>query len=216
MAEGETPQMKDRFRGFLPVVVDIETGGFNCQTDAILEIAITTLTMDEAGVLIIDDTHSRNVEPFEGANLDPSALEFTGIDPESPLRGAVPEDIALGELFAVVRQAVKAHQCNRAILVGHNAHFDAGFLNVATERLGLKRNPFHPFSYFDTATLAGLAYGHTVLARACSLAGIPFDNREAHSAHYDASKTAELFCLIVNRWQSLGGWSPPALTEDPG
>ena len=121
----------------------------------------------------------------------------------------------MGELFAVVRQAVKAHQCNRAILVGHNAHFDAGFLNVATERLGLKRNPFHPFSYFDTATLAGLAYGHTVLARACSLAGIPFDNREAHSAHYDASKTAELFCLIVNRWQSLGGWSPPALAEDP-
>ena len=109
MSESETTHMKDRFRGFLPVVVDIETGGFNCQTDAILEIAITTLAMDKAGLLLIDETHSRNVEPFEGANLDPSALEFTGIDPESPLRGAVPEDIALGELFAVVRQAVKAH-----------------------------------------------------------------------------------------------------------
>jgi len=137
--------MRDRFRGFLPVVVDIETGGFNCQTDAILEIAVTLLSMTPEGELVISETHSRNVEPFEGANLDPSALEFTGIDPENPLRGAVPEDIALGELFAHVRQAVKAQQCNRAILVGHNAHFDAGFLNVATERLGLKRNPFHPF-----------------------------------------------------------------------
>ena len=212
-ATGST--IRDRFRGFLPVVVDIETGGFNCQTDAILEIAMTLLTMSEDGQLEIAETHSRNVEPFEGANLDPSALEFTGIDPESPLRGAVPEDIALGELFGVVRQAVKASQCNRAILVGHNAHFDAGFLNAASERLGLKRNPFHPFSHFDTATLAGLAVGHTVLARACALADIPFDNKEAHSAEYDATKTAELFCLIVNRWQSLGGWTTPAPAEDP-
>ena len=214
MPDNETSPMRDRFRGFLPVVVDIETGGFNCQTDAILEMAITELAMNEEGELIIEATHSRNIEPFEGANLDPAALEFTGIDPESPLRGALPEAIALGELFGIVRLAVKANQCNRAVLVGHNAHFDAGFLNVATERAGLKRNPFHPFSYFDTATLAGLAFGHTVLARACSLAGIPFDNNEAHSARYDAIKTAELFCLIVNRWQTLGGWPQAVPAED--
>jgi len=214
MPDNDTSPMRDRFRGFLPVVVDIETGGFNCQTDAILEMAITELAMNEEGELIIEATHSRNIEPFEGANLDPAALEFTGIDPESPLRGALPEAIALGELFGIVRLAVKANQCNRAVLVGHNAHFDAGFLNVATERAGLKRNPFHPFSYFDTATLAGLAFGHTVLARACSLAGIPFDNNEAHSARYDAIKTAELFCLIVNRWQTLGGWPQVVPAED--
>ena len=163
VANASGPTMRDRFRGFLPVVVDIETGGFNCQTDAILEIAMTLLTMSEDGQFEIAETHSRNVEPFEGANLDPSALEFTGIDPESPLRGAVPEDIALGELFGVVRQAVKANHCTRAILVGPNAHFDAGFLNAATERLSLKRNPFHPFSYFDTATLAGLAVGLSLI-----------------------------------------------------
>ncbi|MEK9654406.1 MAG: ribonuclease T [Halieaceae bacterium] len=215
MSDTTASLMKDRFRGFLPVVVDIETGGFNCQTDAVLEIAITQLGMNEAGALVIEATHSRNIEPFEGANLDPAALEFTGIDPENPLRGAVPEAIALGELFGIVRGAVKANQCNRAVLVGHNAHFDAGFLNVATERVGLKRNPFHPFSYFDTATLAGLAFGHTVLARACALAGIPFDNSEAHSARYDAIKTAELFCLIVNRWQTLGGWPQPLPIEAP-
>lgn len=215
MSDTNASLMKDRFRGFLPVVVDIETGGFNCQTDAVLEIAITQLGMNEAGALVIEATHSRNIEPFEGANLDPAALEFTGIDPENPLRGAVPEAIALGELFGIVRGAVKANQCNRAVLVGHNAHFDAGFLNVATERVGLKRNPFHPFSYFDTATLAGLAFGHTVLARACALAGIPFDNSEAHSARYDAIKTAELFCLIVNRWQTLGGWPQPLPIEAP-
>ena len=215
MSDTPAPLMRDRFRGFLPVVVDIETGGFNCQTDAVLEMAITELAMNEQGELVIAATHSRNVEPFEGAYLDPAALEFTGIDPENPLRGAVPEAIALGELFSIVRLAVKANQCNRAVLVGHNAHFDAGFLNVATERAGLKRNPFHPFSYFDTATLAGLAFGHTVLARACSLAGIPFDNNEAHSARYDAIKTAELFCLIVNRWQTLGGWPQPVPTGVP-
>jgi len=214
MQDPSPPLLKDRFRGFLPVVVDIETGGFNCNTDAILEIAVTLLSMNAEGELVVAETHSHNVEPFDGANLDPAALEFTGIDPENPLRGAVPEAIALGELFSAVRHAVKHHQCNRAILVGHNAHFDAGFLNVATERVGLKRNPFHPFSYFDTATLAGLAYGHTVLARACSLAGITFDNSEAHSAAYDAPKTAELFCLIVNRWQSLGGWTPTEPAAD--
>ncbi len=214
MPDSQTSLMRERFRGFLPVVVDIETGGFNCQTDAVLEMAVTLLAMNSQGEMIVEATHSRNVEPFEGANLDPAALEFTGIDPENPLRGAVPEAIALGELFSIVRLAVKENQCNRAVLVGHNAHFDAGFLNVATERAGIKRNPFHPFSYFDTATLAGLAFGHTVLARACSLAGIPFDNNEAHSARYDAIKTAELFCLIVNRWQTLGGWPLPVPTED--
>ena len=214
MPDTQTSLMRERFRGFLPVVVDIETGGFNCQTDAVLEMAVTLLAMNSQGEMIVEATHSRNVEPFEGANLDPAALEFTGIDPENPLRGAVPEAIALGELFSIVRLAVKENQCNRAVLVGHNAHFDAGFLNVATERAGIKRNPFHPFSYFDTATLAGLAFGHTVLARACSLAGIPFDNNEAHSARYDAIKTAELFCLIVNRWQTLGGWPLPVPTED--
>ena len=214
MPDTQTSLMRERFRGFLPVVVDIETGGFNCQTDAVLEMAVTLLAMNPQGEMIVEATHSRNVEPFEGANLDPAALEFTGIDPENPLRGAVPEAIALGELFSIVRLAVKENQCNRAVLVGHNAHFDAGFLNVATERAGIKRNPFHPFSYFDTATLAGLAFGHTVLARACSLAGIPFDNNEAHSARYDAIKTAELFCLIVNRWQTLGGWPLPVPTED--
>ena len=213
MPDTEPSLMRDRFRGFLPVVVDVETGGFNCHTDALLEVAITLLTMNEAGELVITETHSRNVEPFEGANLEPSALEFTGIDPENPLRGALPEAIALGELFALVRQSIKAHQCNRAILVGHNAHFDAGFLNAAADRCEIKRNPFHPFSHFDTSTLAGLAYGHTVLAKACKRAGIEFSNSEAHSADYDAHKTAELFAGIVNRWQDLGGWTWPQIDQ---
>jgi len=208
-------QIKDRFRGFLPVVVDIETGGFQAATDALLEIAATFVTIDEQGLLAPGETITFNVEPFEGANLEPSALEFTGIDPESPLREAVPEEIALGELYGQVRKEVKATGCNRAILVGHNAHFDAGFLNAANERCDIKRNPFHPFSHFDTATLAGFAFGHTVLAQACKRAGLEFSNSEAHSAAYDAAKTAELFCLIVNRWQQLGGWQWPEVPEDP-
>lgn len=203
-----------RFRGFLPVVVDIETGGFNSRTDAILEIAATTLTMDDEGILRTDETLDFQVEPFPGANLEPAALEFTGIDPLSAERDAQPEFIVFDELFKFVRGKVKQHHCTRAVLVGHNAHFDLGFLLAGAERCNIKRNPFHPFSVFDTATLAGVAFGHTVLARACQIAGIDFNNAEAHSAAYDTEKTALLFCTIVNRWRALGGWQPLDIFAD--
>ena len=197
-----------RFRGFLPVIIDVETGGFNCSTDAILEIAASLVRMDDDGLLHVHATKAFNVAPFEGANLEQAALDFTGIDPWHPFREAVTEDDALADLFQTVRKEIKEQGCVRAILVGHNAHFDAGFINAAVERCGIKRSPFHPFSHFDTATLSGLAYGQTVLAKACAEAGLEFDNNEAHAAAYDAEKTAQLFCGIVNRWQNLGGWSP--------
>ena len=201
--------MSERFRGFLPVVIDVETGGFDCRTDAVLEIAATTITMDDEGICHPDKTLSFNVQPFEGANLEPAALEFTGIDPHHPFREADPEEKVFTELVSAIRKQVKNHDCNRAVLVGHNAHFDLGFVMAAIERCQLKRNPFHPFSVFDTATLSGLAYGQTVLAKACQSAGIEFDNSQAHSAAYDTGKTAELFCGIVNRWKELGGWQEP-------
>ncbi len=207
--------IRERFRGFLPVIVDIETGGFSAPTDAILEIAATLVRMDERGTLAVHETHSFNVKPFEGANIEQSALDFTGIDPYHPFREAESEKDVFAELFRIVRKEIKDQGCNRAILVGHNAHFDAGFVNAAVERCEIKRNPFHPFSHFDTATLAGLAYGQTVLAKGCQEAGIPFSNDEAHSAAYDAERTAELFCAIVNRWQALGGWEPRlSMVED--
>lgn len=195
-----------RFRGFLPVVIDIETGGFNAQTDAILEIAATLIDMDDEGNLFPSKTCDFHIKPFEGANLEKAALDFTGIDPFHPFREAIDEEEALKQLYNHVRKAVKNSGCTRAVLVGHNAHFDHGFLRAATERCNIKRDPFHPFSSFDTATLSGLALGHTVLAKACKLAGIEFSNKEAHSARYDTEKTAELFCWIVNRWKNLGGW----------
>ena len=198
--------MKDRFRGFLPVIVDVETGGFIASTDAILEIAATTVRMDEDGVLGVHRTYDFNVRPFEGANIEQSALDLTGIDPYHPLRIAHPELDALQEIFKVIRRSVKSSGCKRAILVGHNAHFDHGFINAAVQRCDIKRNPFHPFSNFDTVSMAGLAFGQTVLSRACETAGIDFNSQEAHSARYDAEKTAELFCTIINRWQELGGW----------
>jgi len=206
--------MADRFRGYLPVVVDVETAGFNSQTDALLELAAVTLTMDEAGYLVIDPSFEAHIEPFEGANLEASALEFTGIDPWSPDREAEPEIMALERIFKPIRKAIKAHDCKRAILVGHNANFDHSFLCRAADRADIKRNPFHPFSTFDTATLAGLAYGHTVLAKACEIAGIAFDNKQAHSALYDTTKTAELFCQIVNQWKEMGGWDLVLATRE--
>ena len=200
--------LADRFRTFLPVVIDIETGGFCAETDAILEISAVILGMNADGLLEIEQTFFHRVQPFEGANIEEAALKFTGIDPYHPLRIARPEKEVMNSMFKLIRDAVKSNNCKRAILVGHNAHFDHGFVRAASERHNLKRNPFHPFSSFDTVSLAGLAYGQTVLARACAAAGIEFDESEAHSARYDAEKTAELFCSIVNKWQDLGGWLP--------
>ena len=196
-----------RFRGFLPVIVDVETAGFNCNTDALLEIAAVTLTVNDEQQWCIDETFARHVNPFEGANLDPVSLEFTGIDPHHPFRKqiAVSEDEALHEIFRPIRRKIREHKCNRAILVGHNASFDLGFLNAAVERTQIKRNPFHPFSTFDTATLCGLAYGQTVLSRAAKAAGLEWDEKEAHSAKYDAEKTALIFCDIVNKWNNYSG-----------
>ncbi|MBP8185555.1 MAG: ribonuclease T [Pseudomonadaceae bacterium] len=203
---GTRHPMSQRFRGYLPVVVDVETGGFNCATDALLEIAAVTIGMDEQGMLYPDHTYFFRVEPFAGANIEQAALDFTGIKLDHPLRMAVSEETALNDIFKGIRKALKANGCKRAILVGHNSSFDLGFVNAAVARHDMKRNPFHPFSSFDTATLAGLAYGQTVLAKACNVAGMDFDGREAHSARYDTEKTAELFCGIVNRWKELGGW----------
>ncbi len=209
MSENNNPAatfMAQRFRGFLPVVVDVETGGFNSATDALLEIAAVPLRMDEQGLLYPDETTAFHVEPFDGANIEEAAIKFTGIDPYHPLRIAHSERDVLQETFRNIRKAVKSSGCKRAILVGHNAHFDHGFVSAAAERCEIKRNPFHPFSNFDTVSMAGLAFGQTVLSRACEVAGINFNKNEAHSARYDAEKTAELFCTIINRWQELGGW----------
>lgn len=196
---GDGSMMSRRFRGFLPVVVDCETGGFNHRTDALLEIAAVILKLDEGGKLYRGETHVFHVQPFEGANIEPAALAVTGIKVDHPLRPAVPEREALRLVFRAVRDEMHATGCTRAILTGHNAFFDLNFLNSAIERTGIKRNPFHPFSSFDTATMGGVAFGQTVLARACQVAGIPFDTGDAHSASYDAERTADLFCEIVNR-----------------
>ena len=194
-----------RFRSFLPVVVDVETGGLNWSTDALLQIAAVIIRMDDDGRLFRAETHSCHVQPFDGANIDPKSLEINGIDPYHPLRIAYTEQDALGRVLKPVRQEVRNTGCSRAILVGHNAMFDLNFLNSAVERAGIRRNPFHPFGSFDTATLGGLAYGQTVLARAAKAAGLGWNGSEAHSAVYDAEKTADLFCTIVNAWDRKVG-----------
>ncbi len=192
-----------RFRGFLPVVVDVETAGFNPQTDALLEIAAVFVDMDVTGVWSQVATEAFHVKPFEGANLEPGALEFTGIDPFHPFRLAVDESKALNGVFERIHEQVAVQGCTRAIMVGHNAHFDLAFVKAAARRAKIKNNPFHSFSTLDTASLAGLVYGQTVLSKAVQAAGLDWDSKQAHSAIYDAQVTAELFCTIVNRWSQL-------------
>ena len=196
-----------RFRGFFPVIIDVETAGFDPTRDALLEIAAVTLKLDHQNSWCVDEVISKHIKPFEGANLDEASLEFTGIDPEHPFRKqiAVSESDAFKEIFASIRKKTKDSMCTRAILVGHNSSFDLSFLNACVERNNIKRNPFHPFSTFDTATLAGLAYGQTVLSRAALAAGLEWSEKDAHSARYDAEQTAHLFCAIVNKWNQYSG-----------
>ncbi len=201
--EQRQPTIAQRFRGFLPVVVDVETAGFDPQRHALLEIAAIVIRMDAQGLLVPGPTLSCHVLPFLGAEMDPRALAFNQIDPDHPFRDAIPEREALNRILTPIRKAVAGTGCNRAILVGHNAAFDLSFVKAAVERTGCKRNPFHSFSVFDTVSLAGLVFGQTVLAKSAQAAGLSWDNGSAHSAVYDTEQSARLFCWIVNRWRDL-------------
>ncbi|BAC24481.1 rnt [Wigglesworthia glossinidia endosymbiont of Glossina brevipalpis] len=201
--------LKNRFRGFYPVVIDVETAGFDPYRDALLEIAIITLRMDDNGFLRIDNKLHFNIIPTPGLNIKKSALKFNKIDPYNPFRAAINERKAIKEIFNTVRLGIKKQSCSKAVVVAHNAYFDHSFLMSAVDRSKIKYNPFHSFSTFDTATLSGLVLGQTVLSKACIIAGIEFNNNYAHSALYDSKKTAELFCEIVNRWKKMGGWPIP-------
>ena len=209
--------LKDRFRKFLPVVVDVETAGFNSQTDALLEIACIPILLNDQGIFYSGEAFNAHIEPFEGANLEPSALAFTGIDPNNPMRKAIAEDekTALRRIFKGLKEVRRAEDCRQCVLIGHNAHFDLAFLNAAVLRTNSKsHNPFHNFSVFDTVTLSALAFGQTVLARACKAAGLDFDGKDAHSALYDTQKTAELFCYILNHYPMLANAMHTESTDD--
>lgn len=197
--------MRSRFRGYLPVVIDIETGGFDSESHALLELAAVTLQFD-GGRLAAKERHRWAITPHPATRVEPASLQLTGIDLDDPTREAVTEEKAVRELFRLVRREIKQARCQRAILTAHNAHFDHGFLRKAAGRNGIKRDPFHPFSVMDTVALAGVACGHTVLREACTRAGIAFDPERAHSAAYDAEMTATLFCAIVNAWPDVKAW----------
>jgi ribonuclease T len=189
-----------RFDGYLAVVIDVETGGIDPKKCALLELAAIVIHCDETGRLVQQEKYfTTHVTPFDGAIIEEKALEINKIIPDHPFRLAVDEKIALEKLDAFTREALNRFQCRRAILVGHNAHFDLSFLNAARDRCRLiQTNPYHRFTCFDTATLAGAALSKTVLAKALKAAGIEHNKERAHSALYDTQCTAELFCYVCN------------------
>lgn len=189
-----------RFRGFLPVVVDLETGGFDADKHALLELAAVVLDIDSSGNLYKKQTIHSHIQAFPGAKIDPEALKVNGIQPNHPLRIAKEEGKALEELFNILRKHLKETNCSRTIMVAHNAKFDLGFLQAAVKRCKIKNSPFHSFSTFDTVTLGGVMTGQTVLARIAESCGLDYDSKQAHGAKYDAELTADIFCQLVNRW----------------
>ena len=188
----------NRFRGFLPVVVDVETGGLDTEKSSLLEIAAVEIILDN-NVFKTGESLQINILPHKDTITEQSALDFNGIkDPFSPLRNAIEEKPAITEFMKKIRLWRKKTKCTKCVLVGHNSFFDLEILNAAISRNNIKRNNFHPFTSFDTATLSGVSLGETVLAKALAKANVKFDNSQAHSAIYDATKTADLFCYILN------------------
>ena len=193
--------LKNRFRKYLPVVVDIETGGFDPELNAILEIAITLIEEND-NKFVVGETHRHHIIPFKNSIIEKESLEFTKIKLDHPLRNAIDEKDALNDIFKIINKVKNKYECSRAILVGHNAHFDNSFLDAAIKRNNIKRTPFHKFSVIDTVSLGVLATGQTVLARICDKLEIDYDNDQAHSAAYDALVTAKVFCSIVNSYDN--------------
>ena len=193
--------LKNRFRKYLPVVVDIETGGFDPELNAILEIAITLIEEND-NKFVVGETHRHHIIPFKNSIIEKESLEFTKIKLDHPLRNASNENDALKDLFKIINKTKNKYECSRAILVGHNAHFDNSFLNAAIKRNNIKKTPFHKFSVIDTVSLGVLATGQTVLARVCEKLNINYDNDQAHSAAYDTQVTAEVFCSIINNYDN--------------
>lgn len=199
MATSKSLIMKKRFRGFLPIVIDVETGGARPDTDALLETACVFIEMDEQGHVYRGETFGHHhVKPFEGSRLDPKAMEINKINIHHPFRLAISEHEALNDIFDQVCVALERHKCQRAVLVGHNAWFDLHFIKAASKRSNIDKFPFHSFTTFDTATLGGAVFGETVLSKVVKSSGFPFNADEAHSAIYDAEKTADAFCYLVN------------------
>ncbi len=204
-----TCSMSERFRGYLPVVIDVETAGFDPQTNALLEIGACLLSFDDDGRLKPDEIIDLNVQPFEGSVINQASCEFIKVDPFDPQRNAICEKEAVKLLCKKVSARMKQEKCTRAIIVAHNAGFDHGFISAAVSRTNYKRSPFHPFSSLDTATLSAVFYGQTVLEKACQTAGVEYDSSKAHGAKYDATVTAELFCTIVNNLKNLNNFNLP-------
>jgi ribonuclease T len=198
----QTDLIKERFRGFLPVVIDVETAGFEAKTDALLELAAIPIEYDDDKNFVLGECFHYHIKPFEGAKINQDALEFNKIDPDHPFRFAISEKDALEDLYPKIRAVAKKHNCQRAVLVGHNAWFDLSFINAATTRTKLK-SPLHGFTSFDTATLSALFYGQTVLSKALMAAKLGYNAEEAHSAVYDTKQTAKLFCKMLNDWNKL-------------
>lgn len=208
-------KISERFRGYLPVVVDVETAGFDPEKNALLEIAMMTVIPHDDGTLEPGQLLSANIRPFPGSELNESNLKFLNIaDPFDESRDLKNEADILPEFFKVIKKEVKAQGCTRAILVGHNGSFDLGFVLAAAKRVGWeKKCPFHPFSVFDTGSMSALMYGQTVLAKACRAAGLEFDASEAHGAAYDTQMECKLFCTLYNSFTRFAGIPDPKAAD---
>ena len=154
----------------------------------------------EKNMLSIYDFDHYHVVPKKYTRITNTALSFNKIIPDHPFRLALEEKKVLCKLYGKIKKNVKENKCLKAVLVGHNAWFDLSFLVEANKRNKITNMPLHQFTSFDTATLGALVYGQTVLSQILNAAHIKFNDEKAHSALYDAIKTAQLFCKVINQF----------------
>jgi ribonuclease T len=195
--------------GMLPVVVDLETTGVDYNQHAILEIACIFVHCDKK-LSPHESVFHEHVKAFSGAKTDPKAMSLHGIPLHHPFRFAKSEKEVLEALNEELGQQLQEQKCHRAILVGHNAHFDLSFLNASYNRTGVK-SLFHRFCVLDTVTLSAALLGETVLAKALYKTRIGFNPGLAHGALYDAKQTAKLFCHLMNSVRPSA--KPPSVKE---
>ncbi|AHI53841.1 DNA polymerase III subunit alpha [Spiroplasma sabaudiense Ar-1343] len=161
------------------VFLDLETTGFSCERDEIIEF----------GALTFEDNHfiEHNILIKPKSPIPLMISKINNIDDET-----VKNAKSIEEEFERIVKII-----SNKVIVAHNKDFDLRFLNANAKRLG--------YSEFDNLSYCTLKRAKKKLPRLkCHKLDflakhfkIPFDETQSHRATYDAWVLKELFLKMV-------------------